>query len=125
MVTIQSLDFETNKEFEFYNVVSSTPRHERHFELTTLVAIGTNCTGSCKSNYFKITIAPQLPIYYIQNVVQNIFLNLFCTCTDIVKFMTENLAHYLKYNEIAYLYWCMRFSRCLKLETNSLNLKGY
>jgi hypothetical protein len=30
------------------------------FELTTLVVIGTDCTGSCKSNYHKIatTMAP-------------------------------------------------------------------
>jgi hypothetical protein len=27
-----------------HNVVSSTPRHERGFELTTLVVIGTDCT---------------------------------------------------------------------------------
>jgi hypothetical protein len=32
-----------------HNVVSSTPHHER-FELTMLVVIGTDCTGSCKSN---------------------------------------------------------------------------
>ena len=25
------------------------------FELTTLVVIGTDCTGSCKSNYHTIT----------------------------------------------------------------------
>ena len=37
------------------NVVSITPRHERGFELTTLVVIGTICTGSCKSNYHTIT----------------------------------------------------------------------
>jgi len=30
------------------------------FELTTLVGIGTDCTGSCKSNYHVITMsAPQ------------------------------------------------------------------
>jgi hypothetical protein len=34
-----------------HNVVLSTPRHE----LTTLVVIGTDCTGSCKSNYHTIT----------------------------------------------------------------------
>ena len=28
-----------------YNVVSSTPRHERGFKLTTLVVIGTDCTA--------------------------------------------------------------------------------
>jgi hypothetical protein len=44
-----------------HNVVSSTPRHEpAGFELTTLVVIGTNCIGSCKSNYHTImtTTAP-------------------------------------------------------------------
>jgi hypothetical protein len=30
-----------------HNVVSRTPRHERGFEITTLVVIGTGCTGSC------------------------------------------------------------------------------
>jgi hypothetical protein len=30
------------------------------FELTTLVLIGTDCTGSCKSNYHTITTAPIL-----------------------------------------------------------------
>ena len=43
-----------------HNVVSSTPRHEQDFELTTLVVMGTDCTGSCKSNYHMImaTTAP-------------------------------------------------------------------
>ena len=43
-----------------HNVVSSTPRHEQDFELTTLVVMGTDCTGSCKSNYHMImaTAAP-------------------------------------------------------------------
>ena len=30
------------------------------FELTTLVVIATDCTGSCKSNYYTITTAPIL-----------------------------------------------------------------
>ena len=40
-----------------HNVVSSTPLYEslKGFELTTLVAIGTDCTGNCKSNYHTIT----------------------------------------------------------------------
>ena len=39
-----------------HNFVSSTPRHE----LKTYMVIGTDCTGSCKSNchMFKTTIAP-------------------------------------------------------------------
>ena len=43
-----------------HNAVSSTPRHERgssKFELTTLVVIGTDCIGNCKSNYHTITTA--------------------------------------------------------------------
>ena len=30
------------------------------FELTTLVVIGTDCIGSCKSNYHTITTTPQI-----------------------------------------------------------------
>ena len=37
-----------------HNFASSTPRHERGFELTTLVVIATDCTGSCKLNYHAI-----------------------------------------------------------------------
>jgi hypothetical protein len=37
-----------------HNVVSSTPRL-RKLELTLLVVIGTDCIGSCKSNYHMIT----------------------------------------------------------------------
>ena len=37
-----------------HNVVSSTPHHERDSNLTMLVMIGTDCTGSCKSNYNAI-----------------------------------------------------------------------
>ena len=36
------------------NVVSSTPHHEQGYK-TTLGAIGTDCIGSCKSNYHTIT----------------------------------------------------------------------
>ena len=34
------------------------------FELTTLVVIGTDCTGSCKSNYQTITITTTPPGLY-------------------------------------------------------------
>jgi hypothetical protein len=40
-----------------HNVVSSKSCHEG-FELTTLVVIGTDCTGSCKSNNHTIMTAP-------------------------------------------------------------------
>ena len=39
-----------------HNVVSSTPRHEGMNGIKiTLVVIGTDCTGGCKSNYHTIT----------------------------------------------------------------------
>ena len=50
-----------------HNVVSSTPLQSR---FTTLVVIGTDCTGSCKSNYHTITttmanfIGSDIYVYY-------------------------------------------------------------
>ena len=35
------------------------------FELTTLVVIGTDCTGSCNSNYHAIMRAPALVYKYL------------------------------------------------------------
>ena len=37
-----------------HNVVWSTPRHECVSKITTLVVIGTDCIGSCRSNYHTI-----------------------------------------------------------------------
>ena len=37
-----------------HNVVSNTPCHEQGSFKLTLVVIGTDCTGSCKSNYHMI-----------------------------------------------------------------------
>ena len=39
------------------------------FELTTSVVIGTDCIGSCKSNYHKITAAPRFLWIYIYMVI--------------------------------------------------------
>jgi hypothetical protein len=44
-----------------HKVVSSAPCHEQG--LTTLVVIGTDCTGSCKSNYHMI-MKQQPRLYY-------------------------------------------------------------
>jgi len=41
-----------------HKVVSSTSHHAE-FELTTLVVIVTDCTGSCKSKYHATTTAPK------------------------------------------------------------------
>ena len=43
-----------------HNVLLSTPRHKWGFELTTLVGISTDCTGSCKSNQYTITTTTAL-----------------------------------------------------------------
>jgi hypothetical protein len=45
-----------------HNVVSNTPR-KTGFENTTLVMMGTDCIGSCKSNYHAITTTT-FPVYY-------------------------------------------------------------
>ena len=45
-----------------HNVVSSTPYHERDFELTTLVVIGTDCTGNNKYNYHMISTTMATPL---------------------------------------------------------------
>ena len=37
-----------------HKIISSPPRHKWD-SLTTLMVIDTDCTGSCKSNYLKIT----------------------------------------------------------------------
>ena len=38
-----------------HDVVSSISRHDRDLNSTTLVLIGNDCIGSCKSNYDKTT----------------------------------------------------------------------
>ena len=46
----------SHREILSRNVASSTtPEQWAGFELTTLGVIGTDCIGSCKSNYHKIT----------------------------------------------------------------------
>ena len=55
-----------------HNVVSNTPVWAG-FELTTLVVIWTDCTGSCKSNYHTIT-AMAIPYQYTGNIMLGILL---------------------------------------------------
>ena len=44
----------SHSQIKSHNVVSSTPLPWAGFELTTLVVIGTDCIGSCISNYHTI-----------------------------------------------------------------------
>jgi hypothetical protein len=46
------------------------------FELTTLVVIGTDCTGSCKSNYHAITITTAPSIFCCSSGVPTFFPNM-------------------------------------------------
>jgi hypothetical protein len=50
------------------------------FELTMLVVIGTDCIGSCKSNYHTITNTTAPPIFYVQTSIyfSMILTNLLC-----------------------------------------------
>ena len=61
-----------------HNVVSSTPRHKQGSKLTTLVVIGTDCTGSCKSNYHTITVTtvPRVYMKFIDVLPAAIFFSL-------------------------------------------------
>ena len=52
-----------------HNVLSNTFQHERMFEPSTLVVIGTDCTGNCKSNYYTITTT-KVPLSDWMNAVK-------------------------------------------------------
>ena len=50
----------------YHIMLYRAPCHEQSFmfELTTLVVIGTDCIGSCKSNYHTITTTNDSPLSY-------------------------------------------------------------
>ena len=71
-----------------HNVVSSTPRHEwASNSTTTLVVVGTDCVGSCKSNYHTITtmMIPQLHCHERDWNSQLVVVTTTCTCSCIVN----------------------------------------
>ena len=76
-----------------HNVVSSIPRHERGFELTTLLAIGTDCIGSCKSIYHTITATSRPP--YIHDIRKHFSTVILLTfeCKDV-----SNTPHHVQNN---------------------------
>ena len=53
-----------------HNVVSSTTRYEQDSSSQLVVVIGTDCTGSCKSNYQTMTTTTDIYINF----------NIHCTC---------------------------------------------
>jgi hypothetical protein len=46
----------------WHNVISSTPAPWAEFKLPKLVVMGSDCTGSCKSNYHMITTTTAPPL---------------------------------------------------------------
>jgi hypothetical protein len=50
------------------NIVSSTHLHTVGFKLATLVVIGTDCIGSCKSNYHTITTRTD-PVHILYQIL--------------------------------------------------------
>ena len=54
-----------------YNIVSNTPRHERGFELTTLVVIDTDCIGNYKSIITTIWSRPHRSLVRIKICVKS------------------------------------------------------
>ena len=76
-----------------HNVVSSTPR----LELTTLVVIDTDCTGSCKSNYHTIrttTTPVHNSISLISYEQWNPSLK-FCTAAVSITYMFDHLTAWI------------------------------
>ena len=63
------------------------------FELTTLVVIGTDCTGSWRSNYYAITTtaAPLIEVCYIYYIMWMILAQ-----TDEIIFSARKWVHYTK-----------------------------
>jgi hypothetical protein len=63
------------------------------FELTTLVVIGTDCTGSWRSNYYAITTtaAPLKEVCYIYYIMWMILAQ-----TDEIIFSARKWVHYTK-----------------------------
>ena len=57
-----------------HNVVSSTSRHKRDSNSQLLVEIGTDCTGSCKSNYHTITTMTALKYIKGQMWIQTTYI---------------------------------------------------
>jgi hypothetical protein len=64
-----------------------TLREDQDFELTTLVVIGTDCTGSCKSNHHAImTMTAPLFSQVITRMITLVCVDLYLTKENIPKF---------------------------------------
>jgi hypothetical protein len=77
----------------------STSRHERGFEITILVVTGTDCTGSCKSKYHKITTTMTLQWYIRIKIYIETWLKIKNICSTKIKiiYYQMNILTYLNY----------------------------
>ena len=83
------------------------------FKLTTLVVIGTDCTGSCKSNYHMIPITR---IFMLQS--ENTCITIF----NLVKIMymrsSTEISHFVRIQSKTWLPWSILDSDWLKVTKN-------
>jgi hypothetical protein len=73
--------------------------------LTTLVVIGTDCTGSCKSNYYTITTTMVAPVI----MWASIYIRIDYTLVSISSDSIINLAYILSDCSIYYLFFQLKF----------------
>ena len=80
-----------------HNIVSSEPWVG--FELTTLMVIGTDCTGSYKSNYHTTT-TPTVPISFVDEYtlkkIKSIFIAIRKRNGQMLKTWRANATNYLR-----------------------------
>jgi hypothetical protein len=91
-----------------HNFVSSTPRLSG-FKLTMLVVIGTDCIGSCKSNYHDHD-GPYICDIYITNIpISSVLLPLLIGCgSEVCVILGKLTIQYLVINTLL-LYLCLLF----------------
>jgi hypothetical protein len=87
------------------------------FELTTLVVIGTDCIGSCKSNYHAITTTtvPAMKDYCIQNKTRNKNVFRFCLQFEFLLINDRDWRGHDFYGSWIYNYLCNQCLSPLKL----------
>ena len=76
------------------------------FELTTLVVIGTGCTGSCESNYHTITTTTAPVCHYVDLV------NAYCSSLKLC-ILSIDISNCLGFN---WSDWCYIYLGCVRLE---------
>jgi hypothetical protein len=76
-----------------HNVVIDYTSPWTWFEITTLVVIGTDCTGGCKSNFHTITsmMAPQIDMKYVYKYKLEVMIIMFTYCTKIYMTSKRNM----------------------------------